>query len=122
MSKGVSQCILTVSLLYFGSFNPFHYSPLAFYLPPPIFNSFQYTSLYPLPSQMLCFTIFLVLYHSCFFSLLPQVQKSGLQYCKHVLNMSLCMVMFNNYKMNFFLKDFWVLSPLLPSLVLTVKT
>jgi hypothetical protein len=33
--KGVFQCVTTVSILYFGLFNPFHYSPLPSYLPPP---------------------------------------------------------------------------------------
>jgi hypothetical protein len=42
MFQGVSQCVPTVRLLYFGLINPFHCSPLAFYLPPPFFNSFQY--------------------------------------------------------------------------------
>jgi hypothetical protein len=28
----------TVGVLYFGLFNPFHYSPLPLYLPPPIFQ------------------------------------------------------------------------------------
>jgi hypothetical protein len=31
---GVSQCIPTVGILYFDSFNPFHYSPLPLYLLP----------------------------------------------------------------------------------------
>jgi hypothetical protein len=38
MLKGVSQCMSTVGVLYFGLFNPFHYSPLPLYLPPPIFQ------------------------------------------------------------------------------------
>jgi hypothetical protein len=29
MFKGVSQCVPTVDILYFGPFNPFHYSPLS---------------------------------------------------------------------------------------------
>jgi hypothetical protein len=70
---GVSQCIPTVGILYFGLLNPFHYSPLSLYLLLPIFNSFQYTTLYPLPSQMLCLTILLMLYYSLFLSLFPQV-------------------------------------------------
>jgi hypothetical protein len=43
--------------------------PLLFLTPLPLlpfFNSFQYTSLYPLPSQILCFMILLMLYHSLF--------------------------------------------------------
>jgi hypothetical protein len=35
MFKGVSLCIPVVSRLYFGPFNPFHYSSLPLYLPPP---------------------------------------------------------------------------------------
>jgi hypothetical protein len=46
MFKGVSQYILTVSILYFGLFNPFHYSPLPLPSHPPFFNSFQYILLY----------------------------------------------------------------------------
>jgi hypothetical protein len=38
MFQGFSQCVLTVSLLYFGPFNPFYCSPLPFYLPPLIFQ------------------------------------------------------------------------------------
>jgi hypothetical protein len=36
--NGVSQCMPTVGKLYFGSFNPLHYSPLLLYLPLPIFQ------------------------------------------------------------------------------------
>jgi hypothetical protein len=41
MFKGVSQCRPSVGILYFGPFNPFHYSPLPLYLPPPIFLQFS---------------------------------------------------------------------------------
>jgi hypothetical protein len=61
MFKRVSQCIPTMSIPYFGPFNPFHCSPLPLYFRPLIFNSFQYLSLYPLPSQMLCFSVLLIL-------------------------------------------------------------
>jgi hypothetical protein len=64
--KGVSQCMPPLDMLYFSLFSPFHYTP-------PFLNSFQYTSLNPLPSQMLCFMILLMLYHSIFLSLFPQV-------------------------------------------------
>jgi hypothetical protein len=70
MLKGVSQCIPTVIILYFGLFNPFHWSVL--YTPPPFFNSFQCLSLYPPPSQMLCITILLMLYRSLFPSSFPE--------------------------------------------------
>jgi hypothetical protein len=73
MSRGVSQHFPTLGILYFGPFNPFHYSPLPIYLPSPCFNSFQYTSLYPLPSQMLYSTILVMIYHSLFVSLFPWV-------------------------------------------------
>jgi hypothetical protein len=42
--KGVSRCTPTVGVLYFGLFNPFHYSLLPLTSHPPFFNSFQYTS------------------------------------------------------------------------------
>jgi hypothetical protein len=48
MFRGVSQCILAMSMLYFGSFNPFHYSPLLLYLP---FPSFKQLSIYILISS-----------------------------------------------------------------------
>jgi hypothetical protein len=58
MFKRVSQCILAVSILYFGQFSPFYCSPLALPSHPPFFNSFQYISLYPLPSYCQCSIIF----------------------------------------------------------------
>jgi hypothetical protein len=73
MFKGVSQCIPAVSILYFGPFNPLHCSSSH-----PLFsNSFQHISLYPLPSQMVCFTILLIFDRSLFFSLLPQVPQNS---------------------------------------------
>jgi hypothetical protein len=48
MFKGVSQCIPAVSILSFGPFNPFHYSPLLLYLPPP--SIFQQLSMHILIS------------------------------------------------------------------------
>jgi hypothetical protein len=51
---------------------------LTLFLPIPLFfNSFQYIGLKPLPSQMLCFIILLILYPSLFPSLLPQVPLSS---------------------------------------------
>jgi hypothetical protein len=63
MSKGISQCIPTANMLYFGQFNFFHYSLLFLPFHPPLFNSFQYISLYPLYSTrlMLCHSLFLFL-------------------------------------------------------------
>jgi hypothetical protein len=91
--KGVSQCTPAVSVLYFGPFNPFHCSPLSLYLTPPLFNSFQYTSLYPPPVQMWCMSILLTLYHSLFLSLLFWVPEWFHCY-KCVLHMSVYMIMF----------------------------
>jgi hypothetical protein len=77
MFKRVSQCIPTISILHFGPFNPFLYTPLPLFFYPPFFNSFQYISLYCLPTQMLCFTRLLTLCHSPFLSLLPRVPWSS---------------------------------------------
>jgi hypothetical protein len=41
MFKGVSQCMPTMGVLYFGSFNPYHYSILHLYLLSPIFQQFS---------------------------------------------------------------------------------
>jgi hypothetical protein len=41
MFKGVSQCMPSVGVLYFGLFNPFEYSPLPLYLPSPVFQKFS---------------------------------------------------------------------------------
>jgi hypothetical protein len=49
----VSQYISDVSMLYFGLFNPLHYSSLPFTSHPLFFNSFKYICLYSLPSQIL---------------------------------------------------------------------
>jgi hypothetical protein len=50
MLKVVSWCIPT-EYTSFYQFNPFHYSSLPFPSNCPLFNSFQYISLYPLPLQ-----------------------------------------------------------------------
>jgi hypothetical protein len=46
MFQGLSPCVPTVSLLYFSPFNPYHFSLLPFYLPPPnfsvAFNTYPY--------------------------------------------------------------------------------
>jgi hypothetical protein len=52
----------------------FHYSPLPITLSP-FFNSIQYTSLYPLPSQIICFMILQMFYHSLFLSLFPKFHR-----------------------------------------------
>jgi hypothetical protein len=41
MFKGVSGCIPTVSVLYFGSFNPFHYCPLPLPFHSPFFQDLK---------------------------------------------------------------------------------
>jgi hypothetical protein len=41
MFKGVSQCMPTVLVLYFGPLNLIHYSPLPLYFPPSIFQQFS---------------------------------------------------------------------------------
>jgi hypothetical protein len=75
MFKRVSQCMPTVGILYFGLFNPFHYSPLPFYLPPPIFQQLSVHIL--VSSTFTDFTILLMLCHSLFLSLIPRVPWSS---------------------------------------------
>jgi hypothetical protein len=74
MYKGASQGIPTVSILYLGLFNPFLYSPLP--LLAPIFNNFQYISLYTLPLQTLCFIMSLMFYDSLFLSLITEFYRA----------------------------------------------
>jgi hypothetical protein len=71
--QGVSQCIPTVSIPWSVQSLPL----LSLTLPShsPFFNSFQYTSLYPLLAQMLCFMILLMLYHSLFLFLLSKFHR-----------------------------------------------
>jgi hypothetical protein len=78
MFKGISPCIPAVSLLYFGPFIPFHCSPLPLSSHSPFFHSFQYMSWCPLPAQILCFTILLMLYHSLFLSSFPESHRLAL--------------------------------------------
>jgi hypothetical protein len=52
MFKGDSQWILAVNMLYFDHFIPLCYSALPLPSCPPLFSSFQYLSLCPLPAQM----------------------------------------------------------------------
>jgi hypothetical protein len=81
MFQGISQSC--VSLLDFCPFNPFHCSPLAFISHPPFLNSFRYTFLAPLPSQVLCLIILLMCHHSLFLPLLSEFHRVGplLQTC-----------------------------------------
>jgi hypothetical protein len=74
MFKGVFSA---VGILYFV------HSPPSITLSYPLsslfhlFNSFQYTSLCPLSSQMPCFTVLPTLYHSLFLFLFPRVPWSS---------------------------------------------
>jgi hypothetical protein len=72
MLERVSQCMLTVVILYFGPFNPLYYSPWPHYLPPPIF---QQPSIHILIFST--FTSYVMCYYWCsiilfFFLLVPQ--------------------------------------------------
>jgi hypothetical protein len=69
--KGVSQCISAESILYFGPFNPFHYSSLPLYFPPHFSTAFN-TCPYIFYLHR-SFTILLMFYPSLFLSLLPWV-------------------------------------------------
>jgi hypothetical protein len=60
MYKGVSQCMPTVCILYFGPFNPIRYFPLPLYLPPLIF---QELSVYILESSI--FISYILQYYWC---------------------------------------------------------
>jgi hypothetical protein len=74
MFRGFSQC--TPLWVYFTLVHSTLSISLLTPLPPtPFFNSFQYTSLCPLPSQMLCFMILLMPYHSLFLSLFPKFHR-----------------------------------------------
>jgi hypothetical protein len=93
MFKGFFGCMLAVSILYFGPFNPFHSFPCPFPLNPPIFNSCQYLSLYPPPYR--CYVLW---YGWCsiivfFFASFPEFHRlvPFLQTCS--TSMSLCMIM-----------------------------
>jgi hypothetical protein len=68
MFKGVSWCIPAVSILYFCPFIPVHSSILPLPSRLPFFSSFQYISLYPLPSQMFC--IMILVFFSFYFIIL----------------------------------------------------
>jgi hypothetical protein len=93
MFKGVSQCMPTMDVLYFGLFSHFDCSPLPLYFPPPIF---QLLSMHILIA--FTFTSYVILYYwysIIFFSFpsFPWVPQSFHCY-KHVLNLSLYMIMF----------------------------
>jgi hypothetical protein len=76
MFKGVSQCMPTVGVLYFGLFNPFHNSPPPLYPPRPHFSTaFNTHPCILYLHKMSCFMILLTLYHSLFLPLLPQLHS-----------------------------------------------
>jgi hypothetical protein len=93
MFKGVSQCFPTVSLLYFGPFNPSHCSPLDFYLLLPIF---QYLSRHILISSTFRDVMFYITDALSFSFYFPPSLSSieYFYYYKHVLHMNLYMIMF----------------------------
>jgi hypothetical protein len=57
MFKGVAWCIRDVSILYFSQFNSLCLSPLTLPSCPPLFNSFQYILLCPMPVTLVLFFI-----------------------------------------------------------------
>jgi hypothetical protein len=77
MFKGVSQCVPAMSLLYFGPFNPFHCSPLAFYLPS---SSFQQLSIHILISSTFTDGVFYNIVDTLSFSLPFPASLSSIQY------------------------------------------
>jgi hypothetical protein len=90
MFTGVCQCVSTVGVVYFGQFNPFHCSPLPFTSHPSFFNSFQNICFYPLPSQMLCFTILLTIILFSFHSFPPTHSSSST--VTNMFYICLCMI------------------------------
>jgi hypothetical protein len=87
--KGVSQCIPTMDVLYYGQVNPFQYSPLPLYFPStPIFHSFQYMT-FILYLHILCNEILLMLYHSLPFHLSWGLLSSSI--ITNVLYMWVCL-------------------------------
>jgi hypothetical protein len=80
-----------VNLLYFGLFNPSITLPYPFTSYPPFFNSFQYTSLYPLPSHLMLCNITDALSFSFPFPL-SLSSTEYFHYYKHVLHLNLDMI------------------------------
>jgi hypothetical protein len=83
MFKGMSQCMPTVGISSFGPLNSIHDSPLPLFLPSPIF---QQLSMHVFISLMLC-----NITDALSFSF-PEFYRVVHNY-KHVLHMSLCMIM-----------------------------
>jgi hypothetical protein len=52
MFKGISQCVPTVSVLYFGPLNPFLFSPFPLCFPPLFFNHNLYLLIFSLISWL----------------------------------------------------------------------
>jgi hypothetical protein len=66
MFKGVCQCFPAVGILYFDHFNPFHFSPLPFYLSLPISTSLN-TNPY-IPSIHIFYVLWYYWYYIILFS------------------------------------------------------
>jgi hypothetical protein len=89
MVKGVSQCIPAVNVLYFGPFNPMHYSSLPLPSNPSHYSTTFNTYHYILYRHRCNVFQYCWLSLSIFFPSSPKFH-----YYKHVLHMSLCMIMF----------------------------
>jgi hypothetical protein len=70
MFKGVSECMPTMGVLFFGLFNTFCYSPLPLYL----LSAFS-THPYVLYLHILCYAILIMLSHFLFLSFFPQFHR-----------------------------------------------
>jgi hypothetical protein len=62
--KGVSQCMPSVGVLYFGLFNSFHYSPLPLYPPPPRVSTVFNTHPHILYLYIFFFLLFICAYNA----------------------------------------------------------
>jgi hypothetical protein len=80
--------------------------PYPFTFHAPFFNSFQYTSLYPLLSQMLCFTVLLRHHHSLFLSLFSQGESLHSIVLVFVYMFIFC-IYFSHMRENMQLLSFW---------------
>jgi hypothetical protein len=91
MFKGVSQCVPTDSLLYFGQFNPFHLLSLLLHLPSP---TFQQLSVHRVSSTFTSYVLHITDALSFPFPFLLSPSSTEKFHChKHVLHLSLCMTM-----------------------------
>jgi hypothetical protein len=116
MFNGVSKCIPTVSILYFGLFNPFHYCLLPFTSHPHIF---QQLSVHILISSTFIDVMFYGVANALLFSFPFPPFLSSIEYChyyKLVIHISLYMIMYvfvymfiylTHMKENMWLFSFW---------------